>query len=281
MSERQVVLDAYFNHQAPYWKSVYERHDISAAILQERSDRCLTWVRELQLAKNTEVLEAGCGAGLTAVRLAELGYRVRAVDHAPAMLELTAKAAQRAAVESLVSIQPADTSSLTGIPDNAFDLVISLGVLAWLDSPQTALQAFRRVLKPKGRLILSIGNLWALRDVLDPPYNPLLSPARRQLVSLLRRAGWLSTPKQPDGAPVPRDQHLPPAQVDRMLAAAGFAVVKSTSVGFGPLSFFRLNLFSDATSIKLHRALQAQADKNHPLFQCTGAHYMVLAAKSA
>jgi cyclopropane fatty-acyl-phospholipid synthase-like methyltransferase len=81
MSERQAAVDNYFEKRTSYWKTVYEERDPSAIVFQQRQHRTLRWARELRLEQNSEILDVGCGAGLTAVSLAQLGYRVHAVDH--------------------------------------------------------------------------------------------------------------------------------------------------------------------------------------------------------
>jgi ubiquinone/menaquinone biosynthesis C-methylase UbiE len=283
MSERQAVVDSYFEKQTHFWKSVYERHDVSATVFHQRHERSLQWASELRLARDTELLDIGCGSGFTSVGLARLGYPVHAVDHVPAMLDLTRRAAEQADVEALVYTSRGDICSLPQFPDNHFGLVVSLGVLAWQDSPQQALSEIYRVLRPGGHLIVSVGNRWCLHDVLNPPYNPLLAPLRRKLVPWFRRLGLLSQPAGSIGyAPIASwvsDTHRRASETDQMLKAAGFRKLKSASVGFGPFGFFKVNLFSDAYSVKLHNALQSLADRNFPILRSTGAHYMVLSLK--
>ena len=279
MSDRQNLLDSYFNENASYWKSVYGRADPAARILQLRRDRCLEWVRELRLAPGAEILDAGCGAGLTAIPLAQSGYSVHAVDHAPAMLELTRKAAQRAGVAPSLSVSSADARSLAGFGENQFHLVISLGVIAWLERPERAISATWRVLRPGGHLILSVGNRFCLHDLLDPRRNQLLAPARRKVATVLRRMGWLATPVGVSSVRSPEDHHLAPWKVDRMLATANFYTEKGTTVGFGPFTLLRRKLFPDPVSERLDRVLQGLADRNLVFLRSAGAHYLVLAKK--
>jgi ubiquinone/menaquinone biosynthesis C-methylase UbiE len=274
-AERQALVDNYFQQESCYWKSVYERNDLTAATLRQRTRRSLKWVSELRLPAGTEILDAGCGPGRTSVTLAAWGYRVQAVDHVPAMVELTHQAAEQANLKDLIQPSLADICSLPQFSDQQFGLVLSLGVIGWLESPQKALKELYRVLKPGGYLILSVGNGWCLQDVLNPPYNPILDPLRRKLMLCLRRLGWLS---HAEGSSWPLT-HRRNSEIDRMLKDAGLHKIKSATVGFGPFTFFKKNLLSDELSVTLHNRLQSWADRNVPLLRSAGAVYVVLSRK--
>src|SRR5262249_42466431 len=152
-------------------------------------------------------------------------------------LALTRNAARLAGVLLCLSVSLADACSLTAFGDNQFDLVISLGVLAWLEIPGRAIDAVWRILRPGGHLILSVGNRFCLHAVLYPACNQLLAPARKKLVAALRRVGWLATPAVVSSAQSPEDHHLAPWKVDEMLATASFRKEKSMTVGFGRFTF--------------------------------------------
>ena len=62
---------------------------------------CRWWIRSICRCA-LEVLEIGCGAGLTSVALAQRGHSVIATDVAPAMLALTRKLVAQAEVDDLV-----------------------------------------------------------------------------------------------------------------------------------------------------------------------------------
>jgi ubiquinone/menaquinone biosynthesis C-methylase UbiE len=274
-TERQAIVDTYFEQEAQYWKSIYDRRDLTATTFQQRTRRSLEWVKELRLAPGTPILDVGCGAGLTAVTLARWGYRVHAVDHVSAMLDLTRKSAEEAGMEDLIEPGLADICSLTQFSDNHFGLVISLGVIGWLESPQQAVNEMYRVLKPGGYLILSVGNRWCLQDVLNPLYNPLLDPLRRELVRWSRRVGLLSPAAGPE-RPLTRRRN---SEIDRILRTSGLHIIKSATVGFGPFSFFKMILFPDWISARLHDRLQSWADRKLPLLRSTGAMYVILSCK--
>jgi SAM-dependent methyltransferase len=100
------------------------------------------------------VLDAGCGPGLYAVRLARLGYRVDGVDIGPAVIRHARREARAAGVERQTHFEVGDVRSLPVSP--RYDAVILIYyVLENLPARQQA-AALRRLgasLLPGGRLI--------------------------------------------------------------------------------------------------------------------------------
>ena len=98
-----------------------------------------------------EALDAGCGTGFLSFELAARGHRVTGVDFAPAMI---AEARRKATERSLaVRFEEADAEQLPFGPAS-FDLVISRHVLWTLPHPQAAIDEWKRVLRPGGRLVI-------------------------------------------------------------------------------------------------------------------------------
>src|SRR5205807_574272 len=104
-------VDKYFQASAPFWEAIYERQDIHSIIHQERRSLVLSLVSSLELPRDSSVLEVGCGAGLTAVALADR-YRVEAVDTVEEMLTLTRERAIRAGLADRVRTLCADANQL-------------------------------------------------------------------------------------------------------------------------------------------------------------------------
>ena len=105
------------------------------------------------LGDDARVLDAGCGAGHTAMAFASSARQVIACDFTPAMLqELEALAKDRALTN--VRAQLADVENLP-FSSRSFDLVATRYSAHHWRRPERALAEFRRLLKPSGVLLIS------------------------------------------------------------------------------------------------------------------------------
>lgn len=106
-----------------------------------------------QVAAEARVLDAGCGAGHTAMAFAAVARQVIACDFTPAMLAQTAMLARERGAAN-IRPQLADVECLP-FADDSFDLVATrYSAHHWL-KPKRALDEFKRLLKPGGVLLLS------------------------------------------------------------------------------------------------------------------------------
>ena len=99
------------------------------------------------------VLDAGCGAGPLMAALHSKGAEVTGFDASAAMIEL---ARQRLGEEATLLV--ADLSQPLPFTDGAFDDVVASLVLHYLQDWSAPLAELRRILKPGGRLILSVNH---------------------------------------------------------------------------------------------------------------------------
>lgn len=99
------------------------------------------------------VLDAGCGSGPLSAALLAKGAIVTGFDSSPAMIKL---ARQRLGENAALHI--ADLSQPLPFTDGAFDDVVVSLVLHYLRDWTVTLAELRRVLKPGGRLILSVNH---------------------------------------------------------------------------------------------------------------------------
>ena len=116
----------------------YRAPELMADLLSEHADSF------------SEILDLGCGTGLSAAPLARFGARLTGVDLSGAML---AKAAERGAYERLVQ---ADAVAFLRQHDGAFDLSFSADVLIYFGDLTELLAAATAALRPGGCLAISI-----------------------------------------------------------------------------------------------------------------------------
>ncbi len=106
------------------------------------------------------ILDLGCGTGRNLELLAEFG-EVRGVEPAGPALE---HCRARGLGEDVVV--PGSASAIP-FPDASFDLVTAFDVLEHLDDDRAGLAEIRRVLRPGGRLLLTVPAyrfLWSVHD---------------------------------------------------------------------------------------------------------------------
>ncbi len=110
-------------------------------------------VQVTELLGTERVLDAGCGAGHTALAFAPYVAQVVAYDLTPSMLEQVEQLAAHRSIANLATYQ----GDVETLPFDAasFDLVVSRYSAHHWPHPARALAEFRRVLKPNGQFILS------------------------------------------------------------------------------------------------------------------------------
>lgn len=271
-ARRQQQVNRLFGSTAADWNSIYDEQSVYGLIHQERRTTALHWIDGLRLPVGAPVLEIGCGAGLTSVALAERGLSVTAIDTAHSMIELTEQLAHDHDLSDRICTQEADAHDLP-FADGSYALVLGLGVLPWLHSPDRAMEEMARVVRPGGYVLVNVDNLLRLHYLLDPRLNPALGSLRRSLGRALRRMGILNTQ-----APTP--VHLESTlRFDAVVARLGLDNVRSTTIGFGPFTYWTRSVLSEPEGMRLHRMLQRLASRGVPLVRSAGAQYLVLARK--
>ncbi len=143
-----------------FWAEHWERQTSAEAFATARAtahaDDTISAMRDWFPA-DARLLEAGCGPGLIVAALASLGYDIEGVDFSAALIE------RALLVEPDLPIRHADATALA-VADGVYDGVISLGVVEHRrEGPEPFLTEARRVLRPGGRLFLTVPAFGRLR----------------------------------------------------------------------------------------------------------------------
>lgn len=106
------------------------------------------------------VLDAGCGSGPLFAALRERGGLLTGFDASTGMVDLA-----RRRLGAGADLQVATLGSPLPFPDGAFDDVVASLVLHYLQNWGPALAELRRVLRPGGRLIVSVDHPFAVHGL--------------------------------------------------------------------------------------------------------------------
>lgn len=131
--------------QAAYaqWAATYDSEDNGLFDLDEPIIDAV--IAELPRGR---AIDAACGTGRLAIRLAAIGYETTGVDRSPAMLERARAAAPG------VTFQTGELTSLP-FPDNDADLLVTGFALTHVAELSPVYAEFARVLRPGSSLVVS------------------------------------------------------------------------------------------------------------------------------
>ena len=170
------------------WSYVYDLPLVQRAVYRPPHDAVLDALRAVPRAR---VLDVGCGTGQLAarVRAALPGTSVVGCDFSHGMLR---HARARDACVPWVQGDAGDLPFRAG----TFDAIVSTEAFHWFPDPAGALAEFRRVLRPRGRLLLALVNprfaitghvVGLVAGWLGEPFR---WPTRSELCAALRTAGF-------------------------------------------------------------------------------------------
>ena len=167
------------------------------------------------------VIDAGCGFGQWTAALATLNHSVTGVDVEQLRIDVLREVARRRGLNNVRAV----TGSITALPlpDVCADGVYCYGVIFAADY-RRALQEFRRVLRPGGRLYLTAnGPGWFVHNLVSSPNRvPGFSPRRMVLRSIRETVRYALAGQPPDHGQLDH----PSPQMARSLAACGFSDVR-------------------------------------------------------
>ena len=181
-------------------KALWEKGDFTriAETMRESGEAL---VQRIGITKGLKVLDLGCGDGTTACRRRNLGADVLGVDIARNLVEAGNK---RAAEQGLTNcrFQEGDASDLRQLPDQAFDLVVSIFGAMFAPKPFEVAKEMVRVTRPGGRIVM--GN-WI-------PNDPTL-------VAQILKISSSYTPPPPEGFVSPMTWGIESNVIERFAAA--------------------------------------------------------------
>jgi len=189
-------------------QALWQKGDFTQIAASMRTSGALL-VERLGIDRGLRVLDVGCGDGTTAVPAARLGAEVLGVDIAENLVEAGNRRARDLQLSNL-RFQHGDATDLAGLPDSAFDLVVSIFGAMFAPRPLDVAKELVRVTRPGGRIVM--GN-WI--------------PGDPTLVAQILRISAAYTAPPPDGFVSPMTWGVE-ANVRERFAAAGVPVESVT-----------------------------------------------------
>lgn len=141
------------NAQIRFWDRIAERYARKPVPDQEVYETKLIKTEEL-LKPTDRVLEVGCGTGTTALHHAPRVASYRATDLSPRMIEIARAKAEDEGLDNL-TFDVAGVEDLTSEPE-PYDVVLAHSVLHLVAEVPAALARFHELLRPGGRLVLTV-----------------------------------------------------------------------------------------------------------------------------
>lgn len=145
-------IDSYKKEISAYWTadcSFYDNYPEHGLTTREEE----LWESFLSAEIGEEpkkILDVGCGTGSIALILSRLGHDVSGIDLSPGMLSVCErKAAERGLA---LDLKEGDAEALP-YPDHQFDIITNRWVLWTLLRPDVAIEEWKRVLRPGGRIM--------------------------------------------------------------------------------------------------------------------------------
>jgi SAM-dependent methyltransferase len=157
----------------------------------------------LALAETDRVLDVGCGSGRTVERAAAAVPRghVAGVDLSDEMLRLAAKRCRSSIAAGRVELRRGDAGALP-YDAGSFDKILSVHTLYFWTDPPAVLRELRRVLAPRGRLVLAFRPKEDARFVADFPASVYRFHSADEVAGMLFDTGFERVTSTADGTGV-------------------------------------------------------------------------------
>ena len=107
----------------------------------------------LNLPVGSRILDAGAGSGYVAIRMAEKGLFVEAVDLTPLHVEDARRNVASRGLSDRVSVRQGDYHNLPDFADGSFDGIYTMETFVHADDPLKVLRNFHRLLRRGGVLV--------------------------------------------------------------------------------------------------------------------------------
>ena len=182
----------YLNRHYQYPKGVFGLIIGEKMVIQHQPETVWT-IDQMNLQKNEIILELGCGAGYAMKHLLEHSgvYQVIGLDRSRSILH-SARIRNRTEInKGRAKLVQSDVSNLP-FQNEFFTKILSIQSVYFWDNLPTTMSEIYRVLKPKGRLFITLSNgengeIWGeIEDLLEKQLIPIMKKEGFNTVNLLK-----------------------------------------------------------------------------------------------
>ena len=135
-----------------FWDKLAKRYTRKPVVDQASYEKKLEVTRSY-LGPEAEVLEFGCGSGMTAIWHAPNVRHIRAIDTSAKMIEIARENGALRNVDN-ITFEQAGIEEIS-VSDGSLDAVLGLSILHLLEDKEAAIAKVHRMLKPGGVFVTS------------------------------------------------------------------------------------------------------------------------------
>ncbi len=137
-----------------FWNGIAQKYAASPVADPDAFERKIALTKN-RIQPTSTVLDAGCGTGSLALRLAATGAQIHGLDYSSEMVEIAREKARAASVTNVRFHEGPFDASLNSFAPGSLDVVCLYSVLHLLKDRLAALRLAHTLLTPGGSLITS------------------------------------------------------------------------------------------------------------------------------
>ncbi|HWE40368.1 MAG TPA: class I SAM-dependent methyltransferase [Isosphaeraceae bacterium] len=187
MAQHVERVESFFHDPKPYLSRRYNIRIRAETVREMLGDR-----------RPTDILDLGCGDGSLSLPLLNEQSRLTLVDVTEGMLA-EARSRVPAELADRVTTILGDLNAVD-LPPESFDLVLCMGVLAHVESPEAVIDKLCTLLRPGGMMIVTVSSgahvmgwlrkmYMRVKDAIKPPPYRLKWLSTRAVLDAFRRRG--------------------------------------------------------------------------------------------
>jgi len=136
----------------------------SSLYLISRREVVLKYLDDLNLDKNSNILELGYGGGQVALKIGKRGHNTYGLDISSKFSKTATSRCKTKCPDGFFDLRVGSIESKFDFDDKYFDAVIVVGALQYLYDPNKCFEEVFRVLKPGGSFIIAQRNIYSLSN---------------------------------------------------------------------------------------------------------------------